>query len=871
MSWNPKDDGQFPSSEGKKSLNLTPSASLQRKLDTNKWEDLQIEQAGIQTERKPRENQEIDEESECKVYLSVNTSRPEFLKGFDEKKFHQPVKNKKVNLEGDLYHLAQNGSQSVAEWKKHHEQQEDMRNLVDNEKGTRKTKSVMNAIKTHGSSQYKDSISGGGSVNRARLPIFQSRGDIIRMVAENNAIIIVGETGSGKTTQVTQFLHEEGYSKFGQIVCTQPRRVAAVSVAKRVADEMGVKLGEEVGYTIRFEDVSSSKTVIRYMTDGILLRESLMDPMLEKYSVIIMDEAHERSLYTDVLFGVLKKILSKRSDLRVIVTSATMDSSKFSSYFGGAPILNVSGRTYNVDISYLRTNPDDYVATAVTHILKVHLTEPPGDILVFMTGQDDVECTCELIRKKIEENEDAPPLEVLPIYSQLPADLQARVFEPIPIRKCVVATNIAETSLTINGIRYVIDSGFAKVKSYSSKAGLDTLLVQPISQAAAIQRAGRAGRTMDGKCWRLYSEMSFNYEMLPMAVPEIQRTNLANVILLLKSMGFNDVLSFNFMDSPPLDNFMHALIQLWSLRAINNEGNLTQLGKDMVIFPLDPILSKMILVGNKFHCLSEILSVVSMLYVPPVFIKPKGKEEEADSMKEKFIVPESDHLTLLHVYNTWESIGKGAASEKDRDLERSMWSKSHYLNNISLVKAQEVRKQLLQISESAGLKLTTCGHDWNIVRKAICSAYFHQVARLKGLNEYVNLSTGVKCYLHPSSALAGLGYVPEYIVYHELVLTSKHYIHGVTAVDPLWLSQMAPEFFTATDAFGNVLEEGKPPKEETKKDDKSIQKEKINLNLNETTTNHNIDQKEILFHNYDNDRVVLPPSTTEIRKRRRMK
>jgi pre-mRNA-splicing factor ATP-dependent RNA helicase DHX38/PRP16 len=725
----------------------------------------------------------------------VNQSRPDFLATLDETRFHKPKLDSSINCEGDFYQLAKAGSQSVIEWKEHHEQQREMQRMT--QRG--QTSRLMDAIRSSGSSRYHDSLTAATVVNRTKLPIWQSRDELIRSVAENNVIVVIGETGSGKTTQLTQFLHSAHYSKFGQIVCTQPRRVAAVSVAKRVSDEMGVRLGEEVGYTIRFEDVSSPRTVIRYMTDGILLRESLSDQLLSKYSVIIMDEAHERSLNTDVMFGVLKKVLAKRNDLRVIVTSATMDSAKFSRYFGQCPVLNVSGRTFNVEISFLRSNPVDYVATAVSHVLQVHITEDAGDILVFMTGQDDTECTCELIRKKLDEQEDVPPLEILPIYSQLPADLQARVFEITTARKCIVATNIAETSLTIPGIRYVIDSGFSKQKSHSSKAGLDTLLVQPISQAAAIQRSGRAGRTADGKCWRLSTELTFNIEMLPMTIPEIQRTNLANVILQLKSMGFTDVLSFDFMDRPALDNFMHALAQLWSLRATTSDGKLTQLGRRMVLFPLDPTLSKMLLMGDRLGCLDEVLTIVSMLSVPPVFYKPKGREEEADSHRERFIVPESDHLTLLNVFSLWSKVGR---EDRDKERKQGEWARENFLHNVSLVKAREVRAQLGEIATDAGMALSSSG-DWNRVRKAVCSAYFHQAAQLKGLSEYVNLHTNVKCFLHPSSALAGLGYVPEFIVYHELVLTTKHYLHGVTAVEPMWLAQMAPEFFTAVDIYGN--------------------------------------------------------------------
>ena len=860
---------RFPKFRSHEGLSLTPSATLQLHMDYSMWEQTIIGQAGLAPTRPAISHD--DDETEQRVYLSVNQARPDFLSNYDSSMFQQPKKDLGYNTEGDMYQLAKAGSQTVAEWKKHHEQKKEMQELVSKERNEsiKRGRQILKAAFAHDSSQFKDLLIDSGNVNREKLPIFKSREEIIRLVSENNVIIIVGETGSGKTTQVTQYLLEEGYGRFGQIVCTQPRRVAAVSVAKRVADEMHVELGQEVGYSIRFEDVSSPKTVIRYMTDGVLLRESLVDENLDKYSVIIMDEAHERSLNTDVLFGVLKRILSRRNDLRVLVTSATMDSTRFSNYFGGCPILNVSGRSYNVDISYMKSNPQDYVAIAAVYAVKIHLTEAPGDILIFMTGQDDIECTCEKIRETLEERENAPPLEVLPIYSQLPADLQAKVFEPLPIRKCVVATNIAETSLTINGIRYVIDCGYSKQKNYSSKAGLDTLLIQPISQAAAIQRSGRAGRTMDGKCWRLYTEISFKFEMPPMTIPEIQRTNLSNVILLLKSMGFNDVLSFDFMDRPPLENFMHALTQLWSLRALADDGSLTDLGSEMVKFPLDPTLSKMLLVGDKFHCLDEVLTIVSMLSVPPVFFRPKGKEEEADSIREKFIVPESDHLTLLNVFNLWSSIGRGASSDVNRDSERAHWSRKHFLHNVSLVKANEVRKQLVEIARDAGLQHSSSGDDWTIVRKAVCSAYFHQCARLKGLSEFVNLHSGITCHLHPSSALAGLNYVPEYIVYHELVLTSRHYIHGVTAVDPLWLSQMAPEFFTATDAFGNILEEGRPPKEykdenvEPNKESEVVPKRNINTG-DQNKNNIIVDPK-------DDVSVVLPsaiPSSAPKKRKR---
>lgn len=335
---------------------------------------------------------------------------------------------------------------------------------------------------------------------RQYLPIFGVRTALLRLVKEHQIVVIVGETGSGKTTQLTQYLHEEGYTKYGMVGCTQPRRVAAMSVAKRVADEMGVSLGDEVGYAIRFEDCTNEKTVIKYMTDGILLRESLRESDLDPYSAIIMDEAHERSLNTDVLFGLLREIVSRRNDLKLIITSATMDSEKFAQFFGDCPIFHIPGRTFPVDVQFSKTPVMDYVDVAVKQAIQVHLGSPEGDILVFMTGQEDIEVTCELIAERLANLEEAPPLSVLPIYSQLPSDLQAKIFQKTEdnTRKCVVATNIAETSLTVDGIRYVIDAGYCKLKVFNPRIGMDALQLFPISQANANQRAGRAGRTGPG-------------------------------------------------------------------------------------------------------------------------------------------------------------------------------------------------------------------------------------------------------------------------------------------------------------------------------------------------------------------------------------
>jgi pre-mRNA-splicing factor ATP-dependent RNA helicase DHX38/PRP16 len=308
---------------------------------------------------------------------------------------------------------------------------------------------------------------------REFLPVYGCRSKLLEVVRENQIVVVVGETGSGKTTQLTQYMHEEGYTDFGMVGCTQPRRVAAMSVAKRVAEEMGCELGQEVGYAIRFEDLTSEKTVIKYMTDGVLLRESLRESDLESYSVVVMDEAHERSLHTDVLFGILRKIVARRRDLKLIVTSATLNAERFSDFFGGVPIFRIPGRTFHVEKYFAKTPPEDYVEAAVKQVLTIHLSFPPGDILVFMTGQEDIEATCQVIAERAATLDGVPPILLLPMYSQLPADLQAKIFDSTTdgTRKCIISTNIAETSLTVDGIKYVVDCGYAKVKVYNPKIG----------------------------------------------------------------------------------------------------------------------------------------------------------------------------------------------------------------------------------------------------------------------------------------------------------------------------------------------------------------------------------------------------------------
>ena len=639
---------------------------------------------------------------------------------------------------------------------------------------------------------------------REYLPVFSVRDELMKMIADNRIIIIVGETGSGKTTQMTQYLHEDQYTDYGIIGCTQPRRVAAVSVAKRVSEEVGCELGDKVGYSIRFEECTSKNTVIKYMTEGVLLRESLNDPDLEKYSVIVMDEAHERSLNTDVLFGILKKVAQRRRDIKLIITSATMNAERFSNFFGGAPIFTIPGRTFPVETFFSKTPLEDYVESAVKKAVEIHLQQPPGDILIFMTGQEDIEATCMFIAERIAKlGSNCPPITVLPIYSQLPSDMQAKIFEKSETRKCVIATNIAETSLTLDGVRYVVDTGFCKLKVYNPKIGMDALQITPISRANADQRKGRAGRTGPGVCFRLYTETMYTNELLQNTIPEIQRTNLANVILLLKSLNISNLLEFEFMDPPPQDTILNSMYQLWILGALDNFGELTDLGRVMAEFPLDPSLSKMLITSEQYGCTEEVLTIVSMLSVPSIYYRPRDREQEADNAREKLFVPESDHLTLLNVYHQWKSHNYS-----------SEWCEKHFVHVKSLRKVREVRAQLRDILDQQKIKLCSVPPNrYDLVRKAIVSGYFTNAAKIKGIGDYINLRTGIPCKVHPSSALFSLGYAPDYIVYHELVMTSKEYMNCVTAVDPHWLAEMGSMFFSVKEPGNRELKREKEKRE----------------------------------------------------------
>lgn len=624
---------------------------------------------------------------------------------------------------------------------------------------------------------------------RQSLPIYKLKNELIKAVNDNQVLVVIGETGSGKTTQMTQYLAEAGYTTRGKIGCTQPRRVAAMSVAKRVAEEFGCRLGEEVGYSIRFEDCTGPETVIKYMTDGFLLREILIDEMCATYSVIMLDEAHERTIHTDVLFGLLKGLVKRRPDMRLIVTSATLDAEKFSRYFFDCPIFTIPGRTYPVEILYTKQPETDYLDAALITVMQIHLTEPEGDVLIFLTGQEEIDTACQILFERMKGlGPNVPELIILPVYSALPSEMQTRIFEAPPpgTRKVVVATNIAEASLTIDGIYYVVDPGFAKQNVYNPKLGLDSLVITPISQASARQRAGRAGRTGPGKCYRLYTESAYRNEMLPTTVPEIQRVNLGLTTLTMKAMGINDLLSFDFMDPPPPQALISAMEQLYSLGALDEEGLLTKLGRKMAEFPLEPPLSKMLLASVDLGCSDEILTIISMLQAQNIFYRPREKQAQADQKRAKFFQVEGDHLTLLAVYEAWKAKNFSGP-----------WCFENFVQSRSLRRAQDVRKQLLTIMDRYKLDVVSAGKNFTRIRKAIAAGFFFHAARKDPQEGYRTLVENQPVYIHPSSAL--FQRQPDWVIYHELVMTTKEYMREVTLMDPKWLVELAPRFFKVAD------------------------------------------------------------------------
>ncbi|KAJ7699374.1 P-loop containing nucleoside triphosphate hydrolase protein [Mycena rosella] len=631
---------------------------------------------------------------------------------------------------------------------------------------------------------------------RKALPIYACRDQLLEAIQQHQVLIVVAETGSGKTTQLPQYLHEAGYTAQGQMIgCTQPRRVAAMSVAARVAEEMGCKIGDEVGYSIRFEDCTSHKTILKYMTDGTLLREFLTGPNLASYGALIIDEAHERTLNTDILFALVKDVARARPELKILISSATLDAPKFSAYFDDSPIFNVPGRLHPVQIYYTPQPEANYLHAAITTCFQIHTTQPKGDILIFLTGQDEIEAaqeniqeTSRILGSKIAE------FIICPIYTNLPSNLQAKIFEPTPegARKVILATNIAETSITIDGVVFVIDPGFVKQNSYNPRTGMSSLVIVPCSRASANQRAGRAGRVGPGKTFRLYTKWAFANELEASTVPEIQRTNLALTVLTLKCLGIDDPLGFDFMDPPPAETLVRALELLYALGALNHRGELTKLGRRMAEFPVDPELSKAIIASENYLCTEEVLTIVSMLSESgSVFYRPKDKKLHADQARKNFFHPAGDHFILLNLWNQWSAANFS-----------QQFCYEQFVQFRSVNRARDIRDQLVRLCERVGL--TVRGNpnpaDTIPVQKALLAGYFYNTAALQRDGEsYRTMKTGHGVHIHPSSSLFQGQPPVRTVLYYELVVTSKSYMRQLMEIKPVWLLEVAPHYFQPED------------------------------------------------------------------------
>ncbi|KAF8018471.1 hypothetical protein BT93_H3375 [Corymbia citriodora subsp. variegata] len=601
------------------------------------------------------------------------------------------------------------------------------------------------------------------------LPILQFEEKIAETVEKNPVVVIIGETGSGKSTQLSQILHRRGYTKSGIVGVTQPRRVAAVSVA-------------------------------RYLTDGVLLRESLSNPELSEYSVIILDEAHERSLNTDILLGLMKRLVKIRSSkLRVLITSATLDGNKVSNFFSDCPVLNVPGKLYPVEIVYSRERPKSYLESSLRTALNIHVREPEGDVLIFMTGQDDIDKLVSKLEDEVLSLEEGSCMDaiILPLHGSLPPESQVRVFTPPPpnCRRFIVATNIAETSLTVDGVVYVIDSGYVKQRGYNPSTGMYSLDVVQVSKVQADQRAGRAGRTRPGKCYRLYPSTVYQDEFLDVTVPEIQRSSLTGSVLYLKSLDLSDIdiLRFDFLDPPSHDSLEDALKQLYLIDAIDENGSITSIGQTMSELPLEPSLSRTLMEANEYGCLSQALTIAAMLSAETSLLPGRSKGTEKKRRHSPDLPDGSglgDHIQLLQIYEQWD--------QTDYDIG---WCKENNLQVRGMLFVKDVRKQLCQIMQKAAkgaLDVRTSESrkerrdDYRNLRKALCVGFANQLAERMTLhNGYRTL--GFKSQLvqvHPSSVLGTdeQGMYPDVVVYHELITTSRPFMRNVCVIDMKWVA-----------------------------------------------------------------------------------
>jgi ATP-dependent helicase HrpA len=614
----------------------------------------------------------------------------------------------------------------------------------------------------------------------AELPVSAQRGDIAAAIAAHQVIVLCGATGSGKSTQLPKICLEAGRGVSGMIGHTQPRRIAARSLAARVASEMKVELGRQVGYKVRFGDHTRPETLIKLMTDGILLAELMHDRRLLAYDTLIIDEAHERSLNIDFLLGYLKRLLPQRPDLKLIITSATIDPERFARHFGAAPIIEVSGRTYPVEIRYrppTNTAGDDALQTGILAAVDEVARDGPGDILVFLPGERHIREAAETLRKH-----HPPHTEIIPLYARLSAAEQGRIFRPGAGRRIVLATNVAETSLTVPGIRYVIDTGLARISRYSHRAKVQRLPVEPIARSAADQRAGRCGRTAPGICIRLYAEEDYlaRPEHTP---PEILRTNLASVILHMQVLQLGEIEQFPFLDPPDNRYISDGYKLLLELGALDGQRRLTDLGRKIAQLPVDPRIARMLLGGAAGHCLSETLVICAALSLPDPRERPVEAQQAADEKHRLWQDPRSDFLALLKLWAEFDRHFRHLSQNKLRK-----YCQEHFLSYRCLREWRDIHQQLHEQVLEMGFRLNTEPADYRAIHGALLTGLVGNVARLNEEREYAGAWNN-RFVLFPGSALAKKP--PQWIMAAALIETQRLYAHTCARIEPEWIEKAA--------------------------------------------------------------------------------
>ncbi len=623
-------------------------------------------------------------------------------------------------------------------------------------------------------------------LNFPDLPVTGKKDEIAKLIQENQVVIVCGETGSGKTTQLPKICLSIGRGAAGFIGHTQPRRIAARTVADRIAEELGESIGKSVGFKIRFNDKTHTESLVKLMTDGILLAESQNDPYLNQYDTIIIDEAHERSLNIDFLLGYMKWLLPKRPDLKLIITSATIDPQRFSTHFNNAPIIEVSGRTYPVEMRYRpieQKEEDDETSddlqNAILDAVDELYRDLRGDILIFLSGEREIRETTDSLKKH-----HPTQYEILPLYSKLSVSEQERVFKPKGGKiRIVLATNVAETSLTVPGIRCVIDTGHARISRYSHRSKIQRLPIERISQSSANQRAGRCGRVAEGICIRLYSHD--DYLARPeFTEPEIMRTNLSAVILQMTALNLGDIEDFPFLEPPEDKMIRDGKNVLHEVNALDKSGKLTEVGKQLAKFPTDPKLARMLLAAGHEHCLTEVAIIVSALSVQDPREKPADKMQQADAKHAAFRHPESDFLTLLNIWNTFEEQKKHLSNSKLRK-----YCTDNFLSYIRMREWFDIHAQIMQVIKG-DLKMhpNTDDAGYEKIHRALLTGLLSNIGFRHEQYEYLG-GRGLKFFIFPGSGLHKIK--PKWIMAAEQVETSKVYARNVARIEPEWIEQCA--------------------------------------------------------------------------------